>query len=280
MAEAAGLDPAVGGVVDELEGHELVAGELQHRQGCRARSQAPSEHLVAEGGVERERTLQVGDPQADVQGPHRRPSLDCSVTGNSEVGDAVALDADRRVAQEDIVRRQLTEVGTALAHDHGHQVDGDRVEQAQLEALAGDGAGRHRYGALLGDGLRLGDVAVQRPRRGRYDLSHVLLLRPSRLFCIDPRTNERYQRREGAWPKRRAICWCTTSPASGRHCCNSSSRLWPVIRYSVRACVARTLAAALRHARSDTLAPLRQLIATDDVLLAVDLVQRVARLRP
>ena len=73
------------------------------------------------------------------------------------MGDAIPLDAHRRVAQRGIVQRQLTEVGTALAHDHGHQVDGDRVEQAELEALTGDGAGRHGHGALLGDGLRLRD---------------------------------------------------------------------------------------------------------------------------
>lgn len=44
---------------------------------------------------------------------------------------------------------------------------------------------------------------------------------------------------------------------------------------SVRSCVAHTLAAALRHARPDVLTAFTQLIDTDDVLLAVDLVERL-----
>ena len=73
VAQAAGLDRAVRRVVDELEGDELVAGELQHRQGAELGAGHLAEHLVAEGGVERDRPLEVGDPQADVQRPRDSP---------------------------------------------------------------------------------------------------------------------------------------------------------------------------------------------------------------
>ena len=53
--------------------------------------------------------------------------------------------------------RELAEVRAALAHHHGHQVDRDPVEQTELEALAGDGAGRHGDGAVPGDLLSLRD---------------------------------------------------------------------------------------------------------------------------
>jgi hypothetical protein len=35
----------------------------------------------------------------------------------------------------------------------GTRFNGDRVQQAELEALPGNGAGRHGYRALSGDGL-------------------------------------------------------------------------------------------------------------------------------
>src|SRR3954462_11585025 len=69
------------------------------------------------------------------------------------MGDTIPLDAHRRVTERGILQQQLTEVGTTPAHDHRYQVDGDRVEQAELEALARDGTGRHGYRAFLRDRL-------------------------------------------------------------------------------------------------------------------------------
>jgi len=106
------------------------------------------------------------------------------------VGDSIPLDADRRVAQRDIVQRQLTEVVTALPHDHWHQVDGDRVEQAELEALPGDGAGRHGHGALVGDGLRLRDRGLH-PVGDEVKRSSRVCLHPGRRNLVghdDPGT--------------------------------------------------------------------------------------------
>ena len=70
VAEAAGLDNVLRGVVDQLEGHELVARELQHRQGAELGARHASLHLITESGVERERPLEVRNPEAEVQGPH------------------------------------------------------------------------------------------------------------------------------------------------------------------------------------------------------------------
>ena len=57
--EPDGNQVALGWVVDQFEGHELVAGKLQSAElglwYC-------AQHLVPEGGVELERPLQVGDP--------------------------------------------------------------------------------------------------------------------------------------------------------------------------------------------------------------------------
>ena len=58
------------------------------------------------------------------------------------MGDAVSLDALDRITQTGIVRLHLPEEGAALAHDHGHQVYGYRVEQAELEAFPRNRAGR------------------------------------------------------------------------------------------------------------------------------------------
>ena len=70
---------------------------------------------------------------------------------------AVTLDAHRRVAQKGIIRGPLGKIRTPRAHHHRHQVDGDCVEQTELQALSGDGAGRHGYGSLSGDGLGFRD---------------------------------------------------------------------------------------------------------------------------
>ena len=57
-----------------------------------------------------------------------------------EVGDAVALDACRRVAEHDVFGGELAEEGpVSLAHHHRHQVDGHLVQQPQFQALPGDG---------------------------------------------------------------------------------------------------------------------------------------------
>jgi len=56
------------------------------------------------------------------------------------MGDPVALDANRRVAEQDILSRELAEEGSvALPHQHRHQVDGHLVQEPQLQTLPGDG---------------------------------------------------------------------------------------------------------------------------------------------
>ena len=136
VAEAAGLDPAAGGVVDELEGHELVARAASASSGCRARSRAPRRAPRSRGRCRTRSTA----PRSATRRPTCRVLI--VVLGSArrrhreqEVGDPIALDARGRVAEKGIAGRQLPEEGAALAHDHGHQVDGDRVEQAELEAL-------------------------------------------------------------------------------------------------------------------------------------------------
>src|SRR3954462_10570178 len=58
-----------------------------------------------------------------------------------EVGDPVAGDAERRVAEQDVLRGELAEEGpVARAHHLRHQVDGHLVQQPQLQALPGDGS--------------------------------------------------------------------------------------------------------------------------------------------
>jgi hypothetical protein len=66
-----GSTPPLGGLVDEFEGHEFVAGEFQHREAAELGLGHVSEHLVPECGAEGERPFEIGDPQADVQRPHR-----------------------------------------------------------------------------------------------------------------------------------------------------------------------------------------------------------------
>src|SRR3954452_23109540 len=68
--------------------------------------------------------------------------------GEPQMRDAIPLDALRRIAQGDIVDRQLAEEWTALAHDHRHEVHRDRVQQTQLKALSGNGASRHRHAPI------------------------------------------------------------------------------------------------------------------------------------
>src|SRR5215471_4949533 len=55
----------------------------------------------------------------------------------------------------------VTEVPDAWAEYDRHQVEPDFVDQPGLEGLAGDAAGGYRHVPVTGDGLRLGQRAVQ-----------------------------------------------------------------------------------------------------------------------
>src|SRR5260370_15289645 len=58
-----------------------------------------------------------------------------------EVGDAVALNADRWVAEQHVVSRELAEEGAvALAHHERAAVDRPPLEQTHAAALPGHGA--------------------------------------------------------------------------------------------------------------------------------------------
>src|SRR3712207_2932910 len=70
VVQPARADPATGGIADEFEADVVVVGELEHRQAAERRLGHFAELLVTEPGVERERPLQIGDPEADVQGSH------------------------------------------------------------------------------------------------------------------------------------------------------------------------------------------------------------------
>jgi len=59
--------------VDELDGDEVVAGQLEHGQVPDPGLGDGADHLVADGRVERDRPLPIGHPEADVQGPHPVP---------------------------------------------------------------------------------------------------------------------------------------------------------------------------------------------------------------
>lgn len=59
------------------------------------------------------------------------------------MGDSVPLDAHRGIAEADVVDRELTEVGSPLAHHNGNEIDGDRVKKSELQALPADGPGGH-----------------------------------------------------------------------------------------------------------------------------------------
>ena len=74
------------------------------------------------------------------------------------MGDAVALNADRWVAEQHVVSRQLAEEGAvALAHHDRDEVDGHLVEQSKLQALPGDGSTDDRDVAVASDRLRMSD---------------------------------------------------------------------------------------------------------------------------
>lgn len=65
------------------------------------------------------------------------------------MGDPVSRYADGGVAQQDVLPAEVAHEGTvALAHHHRDQVDGNLVEQRQLQALPRDGA------PVTADGVR------------------------------------------------------------------------------------------------------------------------------
>src|SRR6266542_6385154 len=83
-----------------------------------------------------------------------------------EVGDAVALNADRWVAEQHVVSRELAEEGAvALAHHDRDEVDGYLVEQPQVQALPGDGATGDRDVAVASERLCMSGC-------GRYTVGH------------------------------------------------------------------------------------------------------------
>ena len=48
-----------------------------------------------------------------------------------QVGHPVPLDADRRIAERDILQRHLAEVRATLPHHHRHQIHCDLVKQPE-----------------------------------------------------------------------------------------------------------------------------------------------------
>src|SRR5580698_6556208 len=76
MTEArAGADLTLRRVVDEFDGGELVPGQLEHGQVAQGGLGDAADDLVADGRIERQRSVKIGDTQAEVQRPHRFPSL-------------------------------------------------------------------------------------------------------------------------------------------------------------------------------------------------------------
>lgn len=72
-----------GGIVDEFDADEFVLGKFQHREAPHRGFGHRPDDFVAETCIEGAGSFEVLDPEPDVQGPHPRPSLGFSVTGNS-----------------------------------------------------------------------------------------------------------------------------------------------------------------------------------------------------
>jgi hypothetical protein len=68
-----GVDPDVAAawIVEELDGDELVAGELEHGQMAQGGLGHAADDLVADRAVEREGSVAIGHVQVEVQRPHR-----------------------------------------------------------------------------------------------------------------------------------------------------------------------------------------------------------------
>ena len=64
-----------------------------------------------------------------------------------QMRDAVALDACRRVAEGDRLDAHGPEGGPSVAHGDRDEVDGDLVQQVELQALSGDRSGGDRDAA-------------------------------------------------------------------------------------------------------------------------------------
>ena len=71
VVQTSRVDHSSARIVDELDGHEFVAGKLEHGEAAELGLRHIPEDLVTEPGVEGERSIQVRDPEADVQCPHR-----------------------------------------------------------------------------------------------------------------------------------------------------------------------------------------------------------------
>ena len=61
------------GIVDELDGHELIVGEFEHGEVPQWGLGDAADELVPDACVEHERPLEIGDMKAEMQGPHRGP---------------------------------------------------------------------------------------------------------------------------------------------------------------------------------------------------------------
>src|SRR5260370_22903960 len=78
-----------------------------------------------------------------------------------EMGDAVALNADRWVAEQHVVSRELAEEGAvALAHHDRHEGHGPLAEQPQVQALPGHGATRDPRDAVARERLSISATAL------------------------------------------------------------------------------------------------------------------------
>jgi hypothetical protein len=71
VVETTRADDTSAWIVDELDRHEVVIRELEHREASELGLRHVSEHLVPEVPVEGERAFQVRNLKADVQCPHR-----------------------------------------------------------------------------------------------------------------------------------------------------------------------------------------------------------------
>ena len=76
------------------------------------------------------------------------------------MGDLLALDAHRRVAEQNIIDGEPAEEWAPFAHDDRNEVDRHLVEQPELEALSSDGAGGDGNGAIAGDRSGLFDSGL------------------------------------------------------------------------------------------------------------------------
>ena len=72
MVESGGVNGVGVGSVDQLEGDELVVGQLQHRQRAEPALRHAADHFIAHRAVEGDRARRVGDPEPHVERAHRQ----------------------------------------------------------------------------------------------------------------------------------------------------------------------------------------------------------------